>query len=88
VLITLYVHAGIAAADVICCTRLGRHARGENHDDAVRLLEQLDRKAAGSLGVLLGMKTRAGYGSDSSSKPDLLRARRAADRLLQAATDL
>jgi hypothetical protein len=88
VLITLYVHAGIAAADVICCARLGRHARGENHEHAVRLLEQVDKKGAGSLEVLLGMKTRAGYGSDASSKPDLLRARRAADNLLKAATDL
>lgn len=26
--VTLAVHAGIAAADVICCVRLGRHARG------------------------------------------------------------
>ena len=88
VLITLDVHAGIAAADVICCVRLGRHARGENHDDAIRLLEQLDKKAAGSLGVLLRMKTRAGYGSDVSSKPDLLRARRPADSLLRHASDL
>jgi hypothetical protein len=27
--VTLCVLAGIAAADVICCSRLGRHARGE-----------------------------------------------------------
>jgi hypothetical protein len=28
-LVTLCVHAGIAAADVICCARLGQHAQGE-----------------------------------------------------------
>jgi len=26
--VTLYVHAGIAASDVICCARLGLHATG------------------------------------------------------------
>jgi hypothetical protein len=28
--VTLCVHAAIAAADVICCNELGRHAVGEN----------------------------------------------------------
>lgn len=28
--VTLCVHAGIAAADVICCKRLGEHSRGED----------------------------------------------------------
>jgi hypothetical protein len=37
--VTLCVHAGIAAADVICAARLGEHCRGENHDEAVALLE-------------------------------------------------
>jgi hypothetical protein len=29
--VTLCVHAGIAAADVICCARLGEYSRGEDH---------------------------------------------------------
>ncbi|MHB1568462.1 MAG: hypothetical protein ACYC0H_04590, partial [Solirubrobacteraceae bacterium] len=28
-LVTLCVHAGIAAADVLCCIALGEHAQGE-----------------------------------------------------------
>ena len=40
--VTLCVHAGIAAADVICCARLGRHAHGENHDEAIGLIEKVD----------------------------------------------
>ncbi|OLZ50496.1 hypothetical protein BS329_18870 [Amycolatopsis coloradensis] len=31
--VTLCVHAGIAASDVICRARLGEHAQGENHDE-------------------------------------------------------
>ena len=50
VFVTLAVTAGIAAADVICCARLGVHARGESHDDAVALLKQADTDAAASLG--------------------------------------
>lgn len=38
-IVTLHVHAGIAAADVICCARLGRQSTGENHVEAVVLLE-------------------------------------------------
>ena len=31
VYVTLCVHAGIAAADVICASKLGVHAQGQNH---------------------------------------------------------
>lgn len=33
--VTLCVHAGIAAPDVICCASLGEHAQGENHSEAI-----------------------------------------------------
>jgi hypothetical protein len=39
--VTLLVHAGIAASDVICCARLGEHAQGDNHVEAVALLAPL-----------------------------------------------
>lgn len=39
-LITLCIHAGAAASDVICCARLGEHAQGDNHAEAVALLRQ------------------------------------------------
>lgn len=57
---------GIAAADAICAARLGEHARGENHDEAVALLSTVDKAAAAHLRALLGMKTLAGY---SHSRP-------------------
>ena len=37
-LVTMCVHAGIAAADVLCCAALGVHAQGDDHGDAVGLL--------------------------------------------------
>ena len=85
---TLAVHAGIAAADVICCTRLRQHARGDDHDEAVVLLAQVDRDRAKDLATLLRMKTRSGYSHEPTSRTDRQRARRAASRLIQAAGDL
>lgn len=56
--VTLLVHAGIAAADVICCARLGEYARGSNHNDAIALLTTADTHSARHLETLLKMKTR------------------------------
>jgi hypothetical protein len=61
VYVTLCVHAGIAASDVICCARLGQHARGEDHNEAAALLNKADSASAKHLRVLLSMKTKAGY---------------------------
>ncbi|MGI8751311.1 MAG: hypothetical protein ACR2MN_03190 [Acidimicrobiales bacterium] len=53
--VTLCVHAGIAAADVICCARLGRHAQGDSHVEAVALLNKANAAdSARRLEVLLG----------------------------------
>lgn len=38
----LYVNAGIAAADVICCVRLGTHSNTGNHHEARNLLKKAD----------------------------------------------
>lgn len=86
--VTLLVHAGIAAADVLCCARLGEHATGENHNEAVALLAKVDRKLAEDLRTLLGMKTKAGYSHQPTSKADRVRAERSCARLVQAARDL
>jgi hypothetical protein len=85
---TLAIHAGIAAADVICCIRLGQHARGDDHDEAIALLAQADRDRAKDLATLLRMKTRAGYSHEPTSRTDRQRARRAASRLIETAGDL
>lgn len=82
---TLCVHAGIAAADAICCARLGEMARGEDHRSAIELVGKVDRALANDLGALLGMKTRAGYDHTPISGADRKRAFRMANRLVAAA---
>lgn len=83
--VTLCVHAGIAAADVICCARLGVHAQGKNHGDAVIMLAKVDKKLAQDLATLVGMKTKSGYSPLSSSRPTKKAAARSAGRLVAAA---
>lgn len=86
--ITLCVHAGIAAADVICCARLGEHASGQDHGVAAALLERVDKGLAKDLRRLLGLKTKAGYGAALSGSTDRKTAGRAAERLIVAASGL
>ena len=86
--VTLYILAGIAAADVICCRALGQHAQGDNHVQAVALLRSVQpdgHELSMALGVLLGMKTRAGYGERAVSAEDLTRAPRRCRQLVDAA---
>jgi hypothetical protein len=86
--VTLCIHAGIAAADVVCSVTLGEHAQGDDHNAAVNHLAKVrpDGRALGdSLRVLLAMKTRAGYSHERVSTSDRKRAGRAAERLLSAA---
>jgi hypothetical protein len=83
--VTLAVHAGIAAADSICCARLGAMARGEHHDQGISWLERADKEAAKHLRVLLGLKTRAGYSHASITEREAKRALRAMEHLLAAA---
>jgi hypothetical protein len=83
--VTLCVHAGIAAADVVCCSILGEHAQGENHAEAVALLARADTSLASRLRVLLAMKTDAGYSHVPMSATDRKKAERAAALLVVAA---
>ncbi len=90
VYVTLCVHCGVAAADVICCIALGGHVQGEDHNEAVTQLSKVrpDGAALGNaLRTLLGMKTRAGYSHEHISTAGCKRAERASERLLQAARD-
>ena len=84
--VTLCIHAGIAAADVISCARLGMLHSGENHNEAVALLGSVDKAAAGQLKALLDMKTRSGYSPVLTSAADQKRAGRAAAALVAAAS--
>jgi hypothetical protein len=83
--VTLCVHAGIAAADVICCKRLGEHSRGDDHTAAVALVGRASGTAAKNLRDLLGMKTKAGYSAAPVSRTDYKRAGRAARALVDEA---
>lgn len=83
--VTLCVHSGIASADVICCAVLGKHAHGDNHDEAVTLLKTADPEAAKHLAVLLGMKSKAGYTALPVRPKDVKRAQRAAESLYEKA---
>jgi hypothetical protein len=83
--VTMCVHAGIAAADVICCARLGQHAQGEDHADAVALLSRADSGSAKHLRVLLSIKTKAGYSHARATTADSKRAGRAAEALVETA---
>jgi len=83
--VSLYVLAGIAAADAICARALGQHSKGQDHQDAIALLASVDREASKWLSTLLGMKTRAGYGHDPVGAERLRSAQRAASSLVERA---
>jgi hypothetical protein len=85
VYVTLCVHAGIAASDVICCGSLGKHAQGDSHDEAATLLASTDNEAAKHLRTLLRLKTRAGYGHTPATQDEVKRANRAANVLVEKA---
>jgi len=72
--VTLAVHAGIAASDVICCARLGVRAQGDSHDEAKTLLSAAMAGMDKYLATLLAMKTRAGYSADPATRDMLVRA--------------
>lgn len=83
--VTLWIHAGIASADYICCKRLGEYHSSDNHNAAVAVLAEVDKELAEHLRRLLRLKTKAGYSGAPASADDAKVAGRAAERLLQAA---
>jgi hypothetical protein len=83
--VSLCVLAGIAAADVVCCARLGVHASGSDHSQAVALLAAVNTSAASALQRLLAMKNKSDYSSRAPSATEATRALRAAQQLLEAA---
>lgn len=85
VCVTLAVHAGVAAADVVCCAAMGRYHSGPGHRDAVELLRRVDPKLARYLQALLELKTLAGYSHVALGVQDLSRASRAMEALVDAA---
>ncbi|CAN5787279.1 hypothetical protein BH23ACT2_BH23ACT2_23310 [soil metagenome] len=85
--VTLCVNAGVAAADSLCCARLGEHAQGQDHREAVDLLAKVDPKLARHLSTLFASKTKAAYSEVSASSADRRKVERVAATLVRAATD-
>lgn len=88
--VTLFVHAGIAASDFICCRALGQYAGGsKSHDAAIRLLRSVRHPDGGEsskcLEKLLRVKTKAGYTHRPVTADERKRAERAAQDLVEAA---
>lgn len=85
------VLAGIAAADAICCSRLGQRPRGQDHREAVNVLNTVNpngRRYAGDLSTLLAVKDAAHYGDQYITVAKLKATLRAAQRLVEAAEEL
>jgi hypothetical protein len=87
-IVSLYVLAGIAASDVICCARLGERSTSDNHTDAAALLGRAAPDMVASLQRLLSGKSAAAYGASPSSGQRVTEARNAARRLVDAAREL
>jgi hypothetical protein len=83
--INLFVLAGIAAADVICCSQLGKYAVGQEHHEAVSLLGQAEREMEKYLRTLLSVKSKVAYTHRSATADERKKAGRAAEALLEAA---
>lgn len=82
------VLAAIAASDALTCLRLGRHSRGQGHQEAAALLRTIrpdGPRLAKDLTTALGVKDAAHYGSVFVSATTLKATLRAATRLVDAA---
>lgn len=86
-LVTLWVNAGIAASDVICCVRLGRFHAGPDHQGATALLRSADKGSEAHLRRLLSLKTPVGYGHKLVSAKDRAVAKRCAEALVERAAE-
>ncbi|WP_231995525.1 hypothetical protein [Mycobacterium sp. 1274756.6] len=81
----LYVSAGIAAADVICCVRLGVHSNTDSHDEARALLKMADSGSERHLATLVGLKNKATYTHVPISAAECKKMGRAATHLIETA---
>ncbi len=59
--VTLCVHAGIAASDVICCAKRQGHSIDPDHKSAVAILADMDEPNSVHLDTLVSVKTQSGY---------------------------
>jgi hypothetical protein len=87
VIATNAIHAAIAASDAICCVALRQRSADGDHNAAVWLLGQVDKKLAHALSRSLNNKTQASYESRSVSATDAAACVRQATALVDAARD-
>ena len=81
----LYVNAGIAASDVMCCVRLGVHSNTGNHSEAVALLKRADSGSERHLNTLLNLENEVAYRHQDLTAAELKKMSRAAEHLVEAA---
>jgi hypothetical protein len=84
----LAVLAGIAASDAACCATLERQSRGQDHRQAVALVQQVSpggADAAKHLDRLLDIKETAHYGVIHVSRTELKTALRDTEGLVKFA---
>jgi hypothetical protein len=82
------VLAAIAASDALCCRRLGRRSRGQDHTVAATLLAKISpdgAKLARDLTSVLAVKDTAHYGTTFLTEAKLKAALRSAAHLVEAA---
>jgi hypothetical protein len=95
------VLAAIAASDALCCRLLGERSRGQDHRDAVALLEQVRfgtgtdevqarraRDLARALATALDLKDDSHYGTLMVGATELRRLIRATEVLVSAALEV
>jgi hypothetical protein len=85
------VLAAIAAADAICCLRLGMRNSSDRHADAIALLETVvpdGKSLARDLQTVLAEKDAVQYGVTLVSESRTKRILRAAEKLVTRADDL
>ena len=82
------VLAAIAAADGICCTRLGRHSSDTNDDQVLVLLRhcgKVGEDAAKTIQALLALKSKAQYQETDPTAGETKQALRAMEKVLRLA---
>jgi hypothetical protein len=82
------VLAAIAASDALCCRRLGRRSREQDHSLAATLLAKITpdgAKLARDLTSVLAVRDTAHYGTTFLTEAKLKAALRSATRLVEAA---
>lgn len=86
--VTLCIHAGIAASDVICCRSLGHFVHGDDHNQAIAELSKAGPEGgelSKALRALLQMKNRAEYEARPVTADQRKRTWRRAESLVNAA---